>query len=244
MSFLKQLLNPFVEFEEDKQKDEGAKKKPSAPSSTAFPRAPLPTTPEGNVSHPLIDNPKAVKDPADQTPTYNPSGTLAIALPEHVQYFERLINEANANNPMFHGADYKEFIDSKIDIDDIADEALKYKTAFNVLKNTGLTKEKLLQTGYEYLNLIGRDLNNFQGAHSIQYRKELGQKEQQIQKKAEELQSLQQRVNALKSEINILTQEVNIAKDKLNTVKSSFLLAGERKQTEIENELKKIEQYF
>ena len=50
------------------------------------------------------------------------------------QYFERLIDEANVKNPFFQGADFKEFIDSKVDIDDISDEALKYRTAFNILK--------------------------------------------------------------------------------------------------------------
>jgi archaellum component FlaC len=243
MSFLKQILNPFIEFDEDKKKDEGAKQKP-APSPSHVNRHTSSPDANENVSHPLINTPGSVKDRADQTPAFAPSGTLAAPLPEHVQYFEKLINDANANNPMFRGADYKEFIDSKIDIDDIADEGLKYKTAFNILKSTGLTKDKLLQTGQEYLNLIGRDLNTFQGAHAIQYRKEVGQKEQQIQKKAEELQALQQRVNALKAEINTLTQETNITKDKLDTVKNSFLLAGEMKQNEIETELNKIAGYF
>ena len=250
MSFLKQLLNPFIEFEEDKKKGEGAKAAAPTPSPAAAP-VPKPTIPQQaaptideNVHHPLIDNPGSVKDPADQTPTYLPSGSLATPLPEHVQYFERLIDEANAKNPMFQGTDYKEFVDSKIDIDDITDEQLKYRTAYNVLKSTGLTREKLLQTGQEYLNLIGRDLNAFQGAHALQYSKEVRQKEQQIQKKAEELQALTQRINALKAEINGLTQEINLTKDKLNTTKSSFLLAGEMKQKEIETELQKIAQYF
>jgi septal ring factor EnvC (AmiA/AmiB activator) len=135
-------------------------------------------------------------------------------------------------------------VDSKVNIDDITDEALKYKTAYNILKSTGLTREKLLSTGQEYLNLIGRDMNAFQGAHAQKYQKEVGQKEALIQKKAEELQSLAQRMNTLKTEINQLTQEINLTKDQLNTTKSSFLLAGERKQKEIETELQKIAHYF
>lgn len=238
MSFLKQLLTPFVEFEEENKK-EGAKPKPPAPS-------PLPPSAEANETphHPLIDHPENTKDPADQTPSYAPSGTLAAPLPEHISYFERLIDEANAKNPIFQGSDYKEFVDSKLDIDDITDEALKYKTAYNVLKSTGLTRDKLLQTGQEYLNLIGRDLNAFQGAHALQYNKEVKQKEGQIQKKAEELQALAQRINHLKTEINSLTQEITLTKEKLNTTKNSFLLAGEMKQKEIETELQKIARYF
>lgn len=177
-------------------------------------------------------------------PTYSPSGTLVDPLPEHVQYFERLIDEANTTNPTFQGADYKEFVDSKFDIDDITDEAIKYRTAFNVLKSTGLTREKLFATGQEYLNLVGRDLNAFQSAYTQQYQKEVGQKEAQIQKKAEELQALTQRINTLKGEINQLTLDINVTMDKLNTMRNSFLLAGEKKQQEIQAELQKIAQYF
>lgn len=246
MSFLKQILKPFVEFDEEVEKKVEEKPKvspqPSPPilSKNAFDN--LNITHEA--SHPLIDEIKKEDPIATLAPTYTPTGSLDKPLPEHILYFEKLIDQANATNPSFQGADYKEFIDNKLDIDDIADEALKYKTAYNVLKSSGLTKAKLLQTAQEYLELIGRDLNNFQGAQSLKYRKEIGPKEEQIQKKAEELQALQQKINKLKSEINSLGQEVTLAKEKMNTVRTSFLLAGELKQNEIAGEVKKIDQYF
>ncbi|MDQ3292545.1 MAG: hypothetical protein M3Q05_14755 [Bacteroidota bacterium] len=251
MSFLKQLLTPFVEFEDDKKKAQ--ENKPAAPPANPVFSPPAsvvsgqnstPPVPDLNAQHPLITVNSVPLPAANQTPTFSPEGTLIGPMPEHEQYFERLIDEANAKNPLFQGTDYKEFVDSKVDIDDIQDEALKYKMAFNVLKNTGLTKEKLLSTGQEYLNIIGRDLNAFQSAHAQQYLKEVRNKEQIIQKKAEELQTLTQRMNALKAEINQLTQEINLTKDQLNTTKNSFLLAGEKKQKEIQTELQKIAQYF
>ncbi|HVF82535.1 MAG TPA: hypothetical protein VM884_11395, partial [Flavisolibacter sp.] len=214
MSFLKQLLTPFVEFDESKQKEPAKKSStvtvpvnPATPVAPASPTVPATPVADENAQHPLITGSSNATVTPAQVPTYSPAGTISGPLPEHEQYFERLIAEANLKNPLFQGTDYKEFVDSKIDIDDITDEALKYKTAFNVLKSTGLTKEKLLSTGQEYLNIIGRDLNNFQGAHAGQYQKEVRQKEGLIQKKAEELQSLTQRINTLKGEINQLTQD-------------------------------------
>jgi len=248
MSFLKQLLNPFIEFDADKKQTPTAT--PAQPPTPAHKQAPLPThlpTAANNppAEHPLITGLSIpVNDPGEQGAAYSPSGTLVEPLPEHVAYFEKLIDDANRTNPYFQGTDFKEFIDSKIDIDDIQDESLKYRTAYNVLKSTGLTKEKLLATGQEYLNIIGRDLNAFQGAHAQKYQKEVGIKEQSIQKKAAELQALAQRMNQLKAEINGLTQEINLTKEKLDTTKNSFLLAGERKQVEIERELEKIAGYF
>ncbi|HKH63199.1 MAG TPA: hypothetical protein VKA49_20300 [Flavitalea sp.] len=240
MSFLKQLLTPFVEFDEDKKKEQAKQNMPEPPPSSLRTQPPA----YEKTEHPLITGSAAASNTPDQIPTYSPAGTIAGPLPEHEEYFEKLIDDANMTNPFFQGTDFKEFVDSKVDIDDITDENIKYRTAFNVLKSTGLTREKLLSTGQEYLNLIGRDLNAFQSAHAQQYKKEVGQKEQIIQKKAEELQTLSQRINVLKAEINQLTQDINLTKDKLNTTKNSFLLAGEKKQNEIQTELQKIVQYF
>ena len=251
MSFLKQLLTPFVEFDEEKNKQQQkannvAPTPAPAPKPVTAPVTPVaPTVPpvDVNVQHPLITASTAAQAPTD-VPVYSAAGTITGALPEHEKYFEQLIDNANRTNPIFQGTDFKEFVDSKVDIDDIQDEALKYRTAFNVLKSTGLTKEKLFSTGQEYLNVIGRDMNTFQGAHSQKYQKEVRVKEQQIQKKAEELQQLTQRINALKAEINQITQEINLTKNNLDTVKKSYLLAGENKQKEIQAELEKIAQYF
>ena len=244
MSFLKQILKPFVEFDEDIQKKDEEKGNASPPSQQSPERVHDIPLPYNESTHPLIDAVKMEKSNVDVIPTYSPTGTLDKPLPEHIEYFEKLIEHANANNPAFTGADYKEFIENKLDIDDITDEGIKYRTAYNILKGSGLTKAKLLQTGNLYVDLIGRDLNNFQGAQAMKYRKEIGPKEEEIEKKAGELKALLEKVNKLKGEINSLTQEVNVAREKMNTARSSFLLAGELKQKEIAAELNKIDQYF
>lgn len=63
-------------------------------------------------------------------------------------------------------------------------------------------------------------------------------------KKANELGELTEKINALKKEISQLSQEMVETKDRLNRIKNSFLLAGENKQVDIQNELQKIEKYF
>jgi hypothetical protein len=237
MSFLKQLLNPFVEFEDDK--------KPAPPPGTT---STIPVSPQTNevVHHPLIPSDEGLAVTPHQT--HQPASPLLPAgtelATEHQHYFDALIDKANKENPLFAGPDFKEFVDAKLDIDDITDENLKYTTAFNILKSSGLTKEKLLSSGREYMNIIGRDLNAFQGAHAQLYKKELQQKEVDLQSKVEELQQLSQRLSTLKSEINQISQEINIKKDTLNKTKNSFLLAGEQKQQEIQTELQKIASYF
>jgi hypothetical protein len=235
MSLLKQILKPFVEFTDDEKNDQAKQKPVQSPDHQN-------AAPEANPAIPFTTNANIKKPLKQFTPL--PGMPNSGVFPEHQKHFERLIEEANARNPLFQGTDYKEFVDSKVDLNAIPDEATKYRTAFNVLKSTGLTKEKLITTGQEYINIIGRDLNAFQGTHAQQYQKEVKQKEQLIQKRTEELQALSAKLAALNAEIKQMSQEVAQTKDQLNAIRNSFLMAGEHKQMEIYNELQKVNQYF
>lgn len=233
MSLLKNILSPFVEFDETKKPAPAKTPQPTVQSKPPATTTPLPA--------PANEYDIPVPSPANTPASYTAS---ASALTEHKAYFENLIEEANAKNPLFAGTDFKEFIDSKSDIDAITDEAMRYRTAFSVLKRTGLTKERLLSTGQEYLNLIGRALNSYQGAFAQQYQKEVKGKEQLLQQKATDVQALNEKIATLKNEMKQLSDDITVSKQKLDANKSSFLAAGEIKQTEIQQELQKIDQYF
>ncbi len=235
MSLLKQILSPFVEFDKNKTAEPVVKSQPLVVRNDPAPLG-------ENLTHPLVTS--SAIPPAVSAPVVPLAQRATSLLPEHVKYFEKLIDDANATNPLFQGTDFKEFIDSKLDIDNITDEQTRYNTAFNILKRTGLTRQKLLDTAHEYHNIVGRDLNAFQGAHSQQYQKEVKQREQLIQQKAEQLQALSEKINTLKKEISQISEDLTQTKDKLSTTKNSFLSTGEHKQNEIQEEIRKIEQYF
>ena len=233
MSFLKNILKPFVEFNEAEQSASSEETKPQ--------KVQVKKTSQN------VDN-AAVTTSNSSSASYKSSLSAGSAektnLPGYEKYFEDLIDEANAKNPLFQGTDFKEFIDSKIDVEAIADEETKYKTAFNVLKRTGLTKEKLVTTGNEYINIINSDLKGFEAAYQQQYKTEVEQKEQSLQKKAEELQQLSEKMAALNDEMKQTSQQIVKSKDQLNSNKKRFVSAGENKKNEMELELQKIEQYF
>ncbi len=147
MSFLKNIMSPFLEFKEEDTK---------------------PGSKPGNLPVDDIKVPgKAKASAAAESPLATPGSAVTN---DYQKYFEDLIEEANKKNALFQGTDFKEFIDSKTDVEAIADEATKYKTAFNVLKRTGLTKEKLVTTGQQYINIIDSDLKGFADAYAPQYK--------------------------------------------------------------------------
>lgn len=237
MSFLKNILKPFVEFNPEDENNAFQQQSKLQQKNVSKEKASTSDNGE-NVNNIATTSAASYKSsPAAGT-------AKSAASNDYHTYFENLVEEANAKNPLFQGTDFKEFIDSKIDVEAITDEGTRYKTAFNVLKRTGLTKEKLVTTGQQYMNLIDQDLKGFANAFNQQYQSEVEQKEQLLQKKAEELQSLNEKISTLNNEMKQMSHQIVQNKEKLNTNKNAFLSAGEDKKKEIENELQKIDQYF
>lgn len=229
MSLLKHILSPFVEFKNEKKEASAKETKAEKPvKEPAYAPAEKASNTGGAPAY-----------------SYRPSGADASSVPAQYQkYFDDLIEEANAKNPLFAGTDFKEFMDSKVDVEAIPDEAVRYRTAFNVLKRTGLTKEKLLTTGQAYLNLIDRDLQGFENAYAQQYKNEVEGRERLLQQKRTELQALTEKITALNAEIKNLSEEISQNKDRLGQNRDLFRQAGEQKKKELLSELEKIEHYF
>lgn len=240
MSLLKNILKPFVEFKPDEENRDSSEEAALPKGSELKEKS----SPSDNAKPSNIGNTTNTAAVASNQPSQPAGASRSGATNDYHKYFENLVEEANAKNPLFQGTDFKEFIDSKIDVEAIGDEGMRYKTAFNVLKRTGLTKERLVTTGQEYIKLIQQDLKGFADAYNQQYKTEVEQREQLLQKKTEELQALNAKISALNQDMKQLSQQIVENKEKLDTNKNAFINAGEEKKKEIENELQKIHQYF
>ena len=228
MGFLKNILGAFVEFEEDK----------AQPSEQKNGSAKV------LKSEVLPDKIKPANSDSEHVSSTMVMANHSSSSTEYQKHFEELLDEANKTNALFQGTDFKEFIDSKSDVEGIADEATRYRTAFNVLKRTGLTKDKLINTGREYLNVIEQDVKAFENVYTDQYKTKVERKEQQLQQKAHELQILTEKIEALNKEMKQMSQEILTSKNQLTTNKNAFMLAGEKIKQEIQSELQKINEYF
>lgn len=224
-------MRPFVEFKEE--------------SGEAPSRGAAESTPNENRKSGTNDSPQTGAKVTGNIPGIDPSRDPASSSSsQYEKHFDDLIEEANAGNSIFQGTDFKEFIDSKIDVDAIADEGTRYRTAFNVLKRTGLTKDRLISTGREYINIIERDLSGFADAFNNQYDAEVKQKEGLLKKKTDELQALTEKITSLNKEIKEMSEDVRQSREHLTANKELFNSAGRNKIKEIQEELKKINEYF
>src|SRR5438309_5705859 len=121
MSLLKNILSPFVEFPDEKKPAAAAMPQPPIKSSSP---PNINTTADATAKQSLPETEYHIPVPSPAA-TATPGAMPSTTLPEHKAYFENLIEEANAKNPLFEGTDFKEFIDSKSDIDAISDEAIR-----------------------------------------------------------------------------------------------------------------------
>src|SRR5690349_16549170 len=123
MSFLKQLLTPFVDFEDEEKKKAATKSSPApgsgqnssaanaqnpppsnvqkpSPANVQSHATASPSGPSEPVVHPLVTKSEATIQAPAQVSDYSPAGTITGAMPEHKAYFEKLIADANASNPL------------------------------------------------------------------------------------------------------------------------------------------------
>ena len=62
MSFLKQILSPFIEFDEKSSQKTETKPNAPVPAPRSINRSPDPVPDDVNTTHPLVDAPGAIKE--------------------------------------------------------------------------------------------------------------------------------------------------------------------------------------
>lgn len=173
----------------------------------------------------------------------NTSNEDSIKFKEH---FIKLFNESNLPGP-----DYYEFSQAIHNSNNQMPEQMAYPTIFSTLKTMGLNKTNLVTSVDEYLKILEKDQISFNGQIQ-QKRVEL------IEKKSKEIESLnleitstnqqisalQDKIRELQGKIVTLGNEKVINEQKINTSESNYLFALQTMQTQLRNDLEKINQYI
>jgi hypothetical protein len=157
----------------------------------------------------------------------------------YVEYFDKLLSEANIPGP-----DYYEFARMVAAMQLIPDESARYHAAFAGLQVQGLNKDKLLSTAAEYLRVLTADSDHFQKTLEAALQDKVRGKETEAEAKAQRIQALSQEIMQLQQQIGALQDEVRVNRDKLTGSGSSYYAESQRRQQQIQSDIDKISQYI
>ncbi len=130
------------------------------------------------------------------------------------KFIDLLLKAIEANN--IEGFDYLEYKNSLLSIATvIPDEGMRYKSAFEMAKTMGLTKEKLIQSAEQYINVLKTEDKKFKEALE-------NQKSKQIQGKADQLASVEKSISEKQLQIEKLNKEIENAKSQLDTMRTEI----------------------
>ena len=129
--------------------------------------------------------------------------------------------EAIGNNNL-EGFDYLEFKNTLTSIIHvIEDESTRYRTAFEMAKTMGASKDTLLESIHHYVEVLKKEESKFKGALE-------NQKQKQITSREEELKRLQDSVQEKESQIQKLTTEITDTRKKMDEKRAELQQAVDK----------------
>lgn len=211
---------------------------------------------EGTPSNQVKTNPDAeVPTPkVDTTPAkvFAVTSHPAVTGPGVVQdkFLNVLFDALEANNQDgFDCMEFKDFLRSLANVP--MDDTTRYKSAFATAQTMGATKENIVNSAKQYLEVLSKEESKF--LEALQ-----GQKERNLTGKQEEIKSLEQTIRAKEAEIEklkadlethrssitTLEQEINAASEKLAQTANDFEATYQTLQGQIQEDIRQIESHL
>jgi hypothetical protein len=194
--------------------------------------------------------------PSEAKPTKSNEGSVAPKKPSATKesatddMIKILFDAIERNN--LDGFDYLEFKNSLKSLENvIADEGTRYKSAYEMAKTMGLTKDALVKAAGHYISVLSEEYTKFN--NSVEHQKGI-----KIQERASQLKALENDISQKQATIEKLTAEINADNEQLaiikaeiddsaqkidlrsNQFKSSYALV----HNQIEDDVKKINTYL
>ncbi|MBK8515670.1 MAG: hypothetical protein IPL55_05080 [Saprospiraceae bacterium] len=168
------------------------------------------TTETGNSAD---NNAQNVYKPENQKTEIGTSSSSVDGKPDQ-KFVDLLLKAIESNN--IEGFDYLEYKNSLKSISNvIPDESMRFKSAFEMARTMGLTKQKLIDSANHYVDILNNENNKFKDALD-------NQKAKQIQGKADQLSSVEKAISEKQQLIEKLNNEIATAKSQLDTFKTEI----------------------
>ncbi len=190
---------------------------------------------------------KANKSTRPEVSTSIISTNTTIGKGQPDQKFTDLLLKAIESNNM-EGFDYLEYKNSLKSIEQvIPDESMRYKSAFEMAKTMGLTKEKLIQSATHYINVLVSEDKKFRDAVENQKTKQIQGRTDQIQaleksisEKQQLIEKMTKEIEASKTQLDTFRNEINDAVVKIDLTNQQFVASYQLVQGQIQEDIDKI----
>jgi len=161
------------------------------------------------------------------------------------------LQQALSNNNM-EGYDYMEFKNALQSLAGIiADEAMRFKSAFATVAPMGVTAQKLMDSAKFYKNILLQEQDKFNQALSSQIDTSVGAKQKQndelkalMQKKTAEIERLTQEIQLHEQEILQLEGQISEVVIKIESTKNNFDYTLHSVISQMDTDLVSIEKHL
>ena len=180
-----------------------------------------------------------------------PTANISETTNKSSDKFVNILLEAIEKNNI-EGFDYLEYKQSLQSLSKIQmDEATQFKSAFAMASTMGVDKKKLVTSVKRYISVLKEEESKFNIALE-------NQKKQRVNKRQGDLQLLQSEIADKEKQIELLNKQIEKSKQKLSTInnaisgaeskmletRSSFYGSYQVVFSQMESDLKKINQYL
>lgn len=194
-----------------------------------------------------------IKEESKQVEYYQPTEiekNIKIDHSEDNKFNNILLKVIEDNN--IDGFDYLEFKNSIQTLSKaIPEEATQFKSAYEVGKTMGLTKQKLLETASFYADLLKQEDVKFTQAFNNQKNQQLHGREQEIKTHENEIIDFEKKIALLqksienhKNKITDLRAAMNESSEKLAQTHGEFKVAYQHLYNQIAQDIQKINEFI
>ncbi len=210
----------------------------------------------------IVEDEKFVKESTHQTETPQETSQVEYTKPisidknikidysEDNKFNDILLKVIEDNN--IDGFDYLEFKNSVQTLSKaIPEEATQFKSAYEVGKTMGLTKQKLLETASFYADLLKQEDVKFTQAFNNQKNQQLHGREQEIKTHENEIIDFEKKIALLqksienhKNKVTELRAAMNESSEKLAQTHGEFQVAYQHLYNQIAQDIQKINEFI
>lgn len=163
------------------------------------------------------------------------------------KFLNSLLTAVEANN--LEGFDYLEYKQALQSLPKHLDEKTRFESAYAMAKTMGASHVKLIQSGKHYINILGKEQSKFLSAYNGKLKSARGTEqiknlEESVAQKKKQIEQLQKEIDTSEKKLDAKKNDVNKSVAKVELTKDKFLSAYKVVAGQIEQDIKKMQEYL